>query len=65
MSSIDVLPALRDMHSMDLSILETHELYLQGMLFDKGYLNYWPSLVEIGVALEVLALERDVEEEAA
>jgi hypothetical protein len=53
-----VLPALRDMHSMDPTVLETDEIALQGMLVDEGYLNYWPTLVDIGAALEALAIER-------
>ncbi len=43
---------------MDPTVLETDEIALQGMLVDEGYLNYWPTLVDIGAALEALAIER-------
>jgi hypothetical protein len=57
----EVLPALRDIHSKDPSVLEVDPLYLQGLLKDEGYLDYWPCLANIGAAigaaLDVLAIE--------
>ena len=54
----NVLPALREMHSLDPGVLELDELMLQGRLKDEGYLDYWPSLTLIGAALDSLAIER-------
>ena len=34
---------------------------LQGMLKDEGYLDYWPSLIAIGTALDSLAIERGLD----
>jgi hypothetical protein len=53
----EVLPALRDTHLKDPSVLEVDPLYLQGLLKDEGYLDYWPCLANIGAALDVLAIE--------
>ena len=57
----NVLPALREMHSLDPRVLELDELMLQGMLKDEGYLDYWPSLTAIGAALDSLAIERGLD----
>jgi hypothetical protein len=54
-----VLPAVREMHSHDPSVLETDELARQGTLVDEGYLDYWPSLLERGAVLDALAIEWD------
>jgi hypothetical protein len=57
----NVLPALREMHSLDPGVLELDELILQGMLKDEGYFDYWPSLTAIGAALDSLAIERGLD----
>ena len=57
----NVLPALREIHSLDPGVLELDELLLQGMLKDEGYLPYWPSLTAIGAALDSLAIERGLD----
>lgn len=57
----NVLPAGREMHSHDPSVLETEELARQGTLVDEGYLDYWPSLVERGAVFDSLTIEWDGE----
>ena len=53
----NVLLALREMHSHDPSVFTGDPLYLEGMLKDEGYLDYWPSLVTIGASIELLEIE--------
>jgi hypothetical protein len=54
----NVLPAIREMYSKDPTVFGVDPLHLQGMLKDEGYLDYWPTLADIGAALDVLAIER-------
>ena len=60
----NVLPAVREMHSRDPTVLEVDPLCLQRLLKDEGYLPYRPTSADIGAALEAPTLERGAGEAA-